>query len=216
MGKDAKVAPYKEIKRRNFLEIGFRLFSEKSIEEVTLNDIGKESPYGVATLYRYFNKKTGFVVAVAAWKWEEFREENTKRRPKVDFEGMTALQMFDFYLDSFLELYKNHRDLIRFNHFFGTYIQSENIDAETIRPYQDIIKELERRFHDIYLKAEKDKTLRTDLPEQAIFSTTLHLMFSSVTRYAVGLFYIPEKGFDAIEELQTLKEMLITRYGVET
>jgi hypothetical protein len=33
-----------------------------------------------------------------------------------------------------------------------------------------------------------------------------------VTRYAVGLVYIPENGLDAEKELEKLKEALIMRY----
>ena len=67
----------------------------------------------------------------------------------------------------------------------------------------------------MYLKAVKDETLRTDEPEEKIFSKTLHLMLAAVTRYAVGLAYIPESGFDAMEELETMKEMLLERYRKE-
>ena len=91
-----------EIKRNDFLKTGFRLFSEKSIETVTLTQVAEAAGYGQTTMYRYFDKKPGFVVAVATWKWEQFQEENKKRRPSVDFEGMTAAEVFGFYLDSFL------------------------------------------------------------------------------------------------------------------
>ena len=45
-----------------------------------------------------------------------------------------------------------------------------------------------------------------------MFSTTLHLMLAAVTRYAMGLVYIPEKGFDPVKELTMLKEMLLAKY----
>ena len=65
--KDAKLM---EIRRVEFLETGFRLFSEKTIESVTLPQIAEAAGYGAATLYRYYDKKHGFVVAVAAWEWD--------------------------------------------------------------------------------------------------------------------------------------------------
>ena len=55
---------------------------------------------------------------------------------------MTAAEIFEFYLDSFIELYKNHRDLLRFNQFFNVYVQSEHIDAETLKPYRGMIDRL--------------------------------------------------------------------------
>ena len=212
MKEKAKLAPYKEVKRIDFLQAGFKLFSERSIEDVTLNDVANASNYGVATLYRYFKKKPGFVVAVAGWRWSQFYEENQKRRPNVNFKGMTAAQIFDFYLDSFIELYKNHKDLLRFNHYFEIYIQSEDIDDETIKPYKTIIENLKKQFHLIYEKAKEDKSLRTEIPEDKIFSTTLHLMFAAVTRYAAGLFYTSESSFDDLGELLVLKEMLLNRF----
>jgi AcrR family transcriptional regulator len=199
-------------RRRELLEKGFEVLSKKNIDSVAMQDVADAVGCGIASLYRYFDKKQGFVVAVATWKWEQFREENKKRRPKVDFEGMTAAEIFEFYLDSFLVLYRKHRDLLRFNQFFNVYVQSEHIDTETLKPYQEMIGRLRTGFHDMYLKAELDHTLRTDVPEEKMFSTTLHLMLAAVTRYAVGLVYIPEQGFDAEKELIFQKELLLEKF----
>ena len=64
----------------------------------------------------------------------------------------------------------------------------------------------------VYERAERDHTIRTDEPEEEMFSTTLHLMLAAVTRYAIGLVYIPESGFDAEKELEKLKEAILLRY----
>ncbi|MBO6132759.1 MAG: hypothetical protein J6P05_00285 [Lachnospiraceae bacterium] len=45
-----------------------------------------------------------------------------------------------------------------------------------------------------------------------MFSAVLHLMLAAVTRYAVGLAYVPESGFDAMEELETLKRAVLREY----
>ena len=37
-------------------------------------------------------------------------------------------------------------------------------------------------------------------------------MLAAATRYAIGLVYIPEEGFDAEKELEKLKEALLMRY----
>ena len=64
----------------------------------------------------------------------------------------------------------------------------------------------------VYERAEQDHTIRMDEPEEEMFSTTLHLMLAAVTRYAVGLVYTPESGFDAEKELEKLKEAMLLRY----
>ena len=202
-------------KRSDFLAKGYELFAKKNIDSVSTLEIARECGYGTTTLHRYYSTKPELVVAVAAWIWEQTIRENEEHRPSRDFSGMTAVEIFNFYLDSFIELYRNHRDLLRFNQFFNIYIQSEHIDPEVMKPYRDIIEGLKPEFHVIYARAEQDHTIRTDESEEEMFSTTLHLMLAAVTRYAIGLVYIPENGFDAEKELEKLKEALMLRYKCE-
>ena len=208
----AQDAAQMAIKRKDFIEKGFELFVSRSIEAVSMQEIADASGYGVATLYRYFRTKQDFVVEVAVKSWEKFREENQRRQPQKDFSKMTAADIYEFYLDSFLELYRGYTDLLKFNQFFNVYVQSEHLDRTTLGPYQELIMRLKERFHLMYLKAEQDKTIRTDGPEEKMFSTTLHLMLAAVTRYAVGLIYIPEKDFEPEKEIEVLKDMLMEKY----
>ncbi len=208
VGKEAIIIAQKH---KDLAQIAYRLFSEKGIDNVSLQEIADNSNYGIATLYRYFTNKQTLVVAAAVCKWEEYLDENQKRRPLSDFVGITAAEIFDFYLDSFIDLYRNHRDLLRFNQHFNVYIQKENTDQKTLEPYRKLIEGLKVRFDIMYQKGRSDHTIKTDVQEEEMFSVTLHLMLSAVTRYAVGLAYMPE-GFDAISELTFLKEMLHDRY----
>lgn len=203
------------IKRKAFVEKAYELFSSKGIEGVSLQDIATASGYGIATLYRYFSNKPTLVVEVATWRWQQYFVENQKRRPNADFSGMTAVQVFEFYLDSILELYRNHKDLLKFNQLFNIYIQSVNIDSQTISPYRNTIKGLGDKFNIIYEMGERDHTIRIDESKEEMFSLTLHLMLAAVTRYAVGLAYTPEESFDDMKELTALKEMLIDRYIIK-
>ena len=202
--------------KRAFLEKGFELFSEKNIESVRMEDVATASGHGVATLYRYFSKKASFVVEVAAWKWGEFFKENRKRRPSENFEGRTAADMFDFYLDSFLDLYRKEQALLRFNQFLNVYIQSsEEIAPEMVDTYRQLMKPTTVFFHQLYERGKEDGTIRTDIPEMEMLSTTVHLMLAAVTRYAVGLVYQPPDGFDDLKELETLKNMLWREYATQ-
>ena len=207
-----KDAAQMAIKRRHFLEKAYELFTKKNIESVTMVEVARECGYGTMTLYRYFSTKPELVVAVAAWIWEQTISENHRRRSGHHFEGMTAAEILAFYLEIFIELYRSKRDLLQFNQFFNIYIQSEGIDPEVLKPYRDIIEGLKPEFHVVWERAQQDHTIRTDEPEEEMFSSTLHLMLAAVTRYAVGLVYIPESGFDAEKELEKLKEALLMWY----
>ncbi len=203
-----------EARRKDLLKKGYELFSTKSIEAVGMRDVAKAVGCGSTSGYRYYRSKPEFVVAVATWIWEKTINEFRENRPSRNFEGMTAAEILDFYLGSFIELYRSRRDLLRFNQFFNVYIHSENIDPEVMKPYRDIIENSKTGFHLMYARAEKDHTVRTDEPEDEMFSTILHLMLAAVTRYAVGLVYIPESGFDAEKELETQKRAILKEYGL--
>ena len=204
--------PKMVIKRNAFLDAAYELFSKGTIESVSMQDIADASGYGVATLYRYFYSKPVLVVAVAVREWEKYTESYGKKKSGSKLKEMTGVNRLKFFLDSFVELYKKHKDLLRFNQFFNVYVQSEDIDDETMEPYRKVIGGLKEQFHALYEKGMEDKTLRADIPEDKMFSTTLHLMLAATTRYAVGLVYKPAKGFDAVEELQTMVDMLMLRY----
>ena len=202
-----------EAKRICFLETGYKLFSEKGIDAVTLKDVAEATEYGTATMYRHFDKKPGFVVAVAAWKWEQFAAEIWAQRNRIEKRHkMTSAEEFEYYLDSFLMLYREHPDMLRFNQFFNIYLRAEQLDPEAMKPYREFISLSKEEFHSIYEKGMKDHMIRTDEPEEKMFSKTLHLMLAAVTRYAVGLVYIPENGFDAMEELEFLKNVILKEY----
>ncbi|MBR3307418.1 MAG: TetR/AcrR family transcriptional regulator [Lachnospiraceae bacterium] len=202
-----------ETRRKELLEKGYELFSRKSIEAVSMRDVASAVGCGSASIYRYYGSKPEFVVAVANWVGEQTIIALQASRPSRNFEGMSAVQIFDFYLEAYIEMYRKRRDMLRFNQFFNVYIQSEKIDPEVVKPYRGLIERMKAGFHVMYTRAGQDHTVRTDEPEEEMFSTTLHLMLAAVTRYAVGLVYTPESGFDAEKELEKQKRAIMREYS---
>ena len=202
-------------KRKIMLETAYNLFSDKSIDAVSMADIARETGYGNTTLHRYFKTKTDLVVAVATWKWEAYTWAQLSKRDEFPWDDMKASDQFEYFLDVFIDLYVNHQDMLRFNQFFNIYIRSMQVSGKMLEPYQNMIGIVNRRFASMYKKAEADGTVRTDMSEQKFFTSTLHLMLAAITRFAVGLVYSPEDGATPEEELFLLKDMLINRYVVK-
>lgn len=140
------------------------------------------------------------------------KRDKARRIPMRDVAKLTPDQLKR--RQSFLELYRKHKALLRFNQLFNIYIRAENIDTGTVDAYRGLMQPIVEYFHVIYEKAKQDGTVRTDVSETEILSTTIHLMLAAVTRYAVGLVYQPERGFDAQKELGALKELLFSKYAV--
>ncbi len=201
-----------EKNRQMILETGFELFSSRSIESVTMPEIAKESCVGRATLYRYFSNKTDLVIAISAWKTSDFYDQYSSTLPDEKITNLNAAQRFALYLDAFIELYRNHKDLLRFNQFFNIFIQGQPDLTQQMSPFTKAFSIIEERFHTVYNLAREDNTLRTDIPESVIFSTMVHLMMAAATRYALGLIYKPNNGLDPEAELTLLKNMIIKEY----
>ena len=206
MGFDPKQdALQKEETNRRILDAGFCIFSE---DKVSMANVANKAGIGIATLYRYYRTKSELVVAVGTHVWSNFIRDYT---PIRNDDKMTAVEELEFFLDSFLELYKNHKKLLCFNQFFNIYIRNEAVPKKALNSYNEMVDKLAIRFHRIYVKGENDKTLCTEMSEKAMFLSIVHLMLAAVTRYAIGLVY--EKDSGSYNELILLKNMIMREFS---
>ncbi len=196
------------------MESGFHLFSEKGIEPVKMTDIVEDCGVSRRSLYRYFSTKTDLVIAIGAWKWKGFFDHYTAQVPVGEPDVLTAAERMRWYLDSFVDMYRHHRDILRYNYYFNSFLSNEESAQEQRKPYLDVVNELEKAFHWLYERGQRDGTLRTDIPESVMFSSSFHIMLAAVTRYAVGLVYVKE-GNDPEKELWMLEEALLKLYAAD-
>ena len=209
MGFDPKQdALQKEETNRRILDAGFCIFSEMSIDKVSMANVANKAGIGIATLYRYYRTKPELVVAVGTHVWSNFIRDYT---PIRNDDKITAVEELEFFLDSFLELYKNHKKLLCFNQFFNIYIRNEAVPPKALNSYNEMVDKLAMRFHRTYVKGERDKTLCTEMSEKAMFLSIVHLMLAAVTRYAIGLVY--EKDSESYKELILLKNMIMREFS---
>lgn len=201
---------WKQDRYDHILDAGFKLFAEKGIEPVIMNDVAKVCNVGRATLFRYFPTKTELVIAIATWKWNEFIEWHDSLKSKEEKERLTGAEYLKFFLDSFLELYRNHKDTLRFNYEFNAFVRGAKWTDEQKQPYRQMVDALGRQFHSLYERGKKDGTLNTDIPEHTMFSSTFHIMLAAVTRYAVGLAVVIDS--DPESELVLLSDMVLSRF----
>ena len=195
--------------KQKIIETAFHVFAERTIDAVNLTDIAKAAGLAMTTVYAYYSSKEPLVMDISTWAWDQYIKNYYSR---FEWPSGTAAEMFAFYMEGYIDLYRSHRDLLRFNQFFNVYVQRERVTAETIKPFIGVVDALAERFHAVYAQALLDGALRTDIPEKEIFSATLHLMLAAVTRYAVGLVY--DAGIDPEKELELLKRVLIQEYTV--
>ena len=201
--------------REQMLSEGFRLFAERGIESVNMKDVADACNVGIATLYRYFRVKLELVLAIGERKWIEYGEYVSVVRKVRNADAMTAAEELELYMDFYMDLYEHHKDLLRFNQDFNSYVQREGATREQLRPYLMAVSALGRPMHGVYEKALKDGTVRTDIPEEKMYATTAHIMLAVGVRYAQGLLYESESEVDRTEEYKLLKKMILREYVVE-
>ena len=200
--------------REDMLAEGFRLFAERGIESVNMQQVADACHVGIATLYRYFRVKLDLVLAIGTRKWQEYDEYAREVRRAHCADDMTAAQELEFYLDFYINLYEHHKDLLRFNHNFNAYVRREGATPEQLAPYVKAIGQMERFFHDLYEKGKRDGTIRTDMPENKLFAATAHIMLAVGVRYAQGLLYQGDSEEDRTQEYQLLKHMILREFVV--
>ena len=196
-------------RRERLLDAGFRLFAARSIEAVKLTEIAEAAGLGIVTLYRYFKTKPDLVIELGTKKWREYCVEVEKAYAAKGGEKMNAAAEMEFFLDSIIELYRSHKDVLRFNRNFDTYVKHQECTAEQMRPYNEAVEVFARKFHTVYLKAQKDGTLDIHVSEKRLFVNTLYTVLSVAGKYAEGLVYPPDGEHDMTEELLMLKRMIV-------
>ena len=204
---------WKAARRRRIIDTGFEMFSNRGIDLVSVDEIAGACGMTRATIYRYFPSKLDLVIEIGAVKWKECIEEISMRYPSGATDSLNAREHFALLIDCFIDLYREKRELLRFNQYFNLYVKSAGATDEQMSSYMRAIGILRAAFGRMYGKALRDGTVRTDLSEERMFSAFLHIMLAAITRYAVGLAYVPKNGADPEDELKMLKEMFINNFS---
>ena len=108
-----------------------------------------------------------------------------------------------------VDLYKNNKELLRFNQNFNVYVIHEHAAKEQLLPYLKEISVMKMFFHELYEKGKQDGTIKTDLTEEKMFASTVHIMLAVGVRYSEGLLYSSENETDNIKEFEFLKKIML-------
>ena len=206
----------KELIQRTIMENAFALCAQRGIESISLGEIAAASDIGRATLFRYFGSKLELVVAVSVWKWQEYVDFYRGSFSEKRIAQMTGVEYLRMYLDSFIDLYRNHPDILRFNYSFNNYIRTEKNAEKEIGSYVQTVKGIETKFFELYARGMKDRTLNPAFTREAMFSGSFHIMLAAATRFAVGLLYISKDASEPEQELVMLEQMLLHTYSTQT
>ncbi len=196
-------------RNKKIIDTAFKVFVEKKIEAVSMGEIAQAAGIGRATLFRCYAGKTELVIAVCAAKWKEYLDELDERRPISSVGDIPAIGRFIFTLDSYIDMYRNYKELLAYNDNFNYYVTHEGVSDDELKEFRAALVSADTRFDMMYEKAKEDKTFRTDIPQDEFMRVTVHTMMAACTHYAGGFIWGAEKNKDYTPELLLLKEMIL-------
>lgn len=209
MSKLQKKESSKEARRRMIIDTAFRIFVEQKIEPVSMGEIASAAGIGRATLFRYYANKLELVIAVCAAKWKEYLDELDAKRPLSSIGDIPAIDRFTFTLDSYIDMYQHHKDLLQYNDNFNHYVTHEGVREEQLKEFHASLYSVDTRLEWMYEKAKEDHTFRTDIPREEFMRVTVHTMMTACAYYAGGFIWGAEDNKDYTPELLRIKEMIL-------
>lgn len=204
-----KDAENEAIRRKHLLETGLKLFSKYGIENVNLQTIADEAGVGIATLYKYYRNKVNLVNAVSANMWKTVWDESTMKLGADVLDSYNAYQLIEAYFDLIIQLYKEHPEILRFSSYYKTYMNLENVEKAENNEHLNTLAPISVIFHNLYEKAQIDKSIRTDVDEHTLFTMVALTMLGMAERYAQGLVWASNDENDYTTELLLLKDMML-------
>lgn len=93
MGKSEKQMDKEQGRNQRIIDTAFRLFVEKKIEAVSMDEVAKK-PVWDATLFRCYNNKTELAIAVCASKWKAYLDKLDEARPISSIHDIPAIGRF--------------------------------------------------------------------------------------------------------------------------
>ena len=120
-----------------------------------------------------------------------------------------AIGRLIFTLDSYIDMYQNNKDLLRYNDNFNHYVSHSGRKDLKMDEFNKALYSVNTRLHKMYEKAKEDKTFRTDIPKEEFMRVTVHTMMTACAYYAGGFVWGSKEDTDYTPELIKLKEMIL-------
>lgn len=167
-----------EKRKDEIISAALALFLEKGIDACSINDIAMNAEVGPATVYRHFENKPQIVIASAVKLWED---EISQLMPRILPDNISTFSGIDKVrniLNSYIILYQEYPEFIRFLDEFDNYVVKEKIDADTLQIYEKNILDLREILFKSLEAGKQDGTIKKDVNECIFYATVTHALLS--------------------------------------
>ncbi len=203
----------KNRERRQFqiIHAAEKLFTEKGIYDVQMQEIAFAADVGIATLFRYFPKKELIIVAVACQVMEQFE----KTFARIAKKNGSAYEKIEELLRHFLTFDdKENNQLIRFRECFESYASFRAEPLENIEQYYEVQRSMIRHLMTIIHQGKVDGSINSSVDIKSTLFTYINCFGKFTAKLAIHEDFaeVPEGITTAIQQqlvmelfLQTIK-----------
>lgn len=196
-------------RRKQILKAGLQLFAEQGIESVSMNAVAAAAGVGPTTLFKYYQNKETLVISISAMAWKNIWQETLTQYGEGNFSKLTAREMIRIYTSSIIRIYQEHPELLRFSGNYKTFLCRQRVHTEALHEHLDPLKPIQTMFHQAYLRAKTDHSIRTDVSEEVLFTSVAIGMLALAERYSQGIIWADRGENDHTQELQIAQEMIL-------
>lgn len=196
-------------RKTQLIQAGFELFSKKGIENVSMQSVAEAADVGPATMYNYFKTKVNLVVAISGYIWKSVWDEMLGKVSLEDMMKMDAFQLVVQYTDTIMMLYKTRPDFLRFSGNYKTFVVREGAKGNQLDEHLSALEPIGKLFHVKYEEAKVKHSIRTDIPEEEMFTTITLTMLGMAERYAEGIVWADNESPNHLKELEYTRDMIL-------
>ncbi len=185
----------KQTRIRHIIKCSFSLFAHHGMDEVSMNEIAKESEIGVASLYRYFKTKDDLAIECAIYAWNHETEIFRSVFKNTDFEGKSGYEQLRLLLQCFCRAINEEGEFFRFIYYFDAYVRKQNVSVERLSKYEETISGLKGFVMSTLEKGEKDGSINFKKSDNKVLSsasnsqmyfTMFHALFSMAQKLSLS------------------------------
>lgn len=196
-------------RKMKLIQTGFTLFSEKGIENVSMQTVAEHAGVAPATMYNYYKTKVNLCVSISGYIWKSFLDDMYNQVSMNDMMHMDAYQLIKQYTDMILQLYKTRPDILKFSGNYKTFVVREATQKNQLEEHLSVLEPLGKLFHIKYEEAKTNHCITTDIPEHEMFTTITLTMLGMAERYAEGIVWANHQAPDHMKELEYTRDMIL-------
>ncbi len=199
-----------QLRRKKLVESALQCFSEKGIEKTALADIAACAQTGEATLYRYFANKENLALACGVYFWELAASRYEELITQSGYQEKSGIQQVETLLLATEEIFKEHREKMKFLHDLDVFMVSHKIDGEKQAEYEKQVESFMPLLCDAIEKGKKDGSIGVRADTKELYYTLTHTVLSLLQKLA-GMGHILS-GDEQVEEerrIELLRQLLL-------